>query len=438
MMTHITVRTIVSKRNRTLAALGMANFVDQAEALALPILFPAIMATWGLSEVHLGAISSVRNFLQTVGSPLWGYAADRFSRKSVLVTGAGLWGVWTMLCGLVTNYHQLLIVRAMSGLGLACLMPGAFSLIADHYAPEERGKALGVLGFLGTLGVVGGVLALGWIVQVPTLGWRWGFILLGLASVASGLGLALFVEEPPRGAGEPELAGWITDEMAQRFSVRPTDLKRILRVPTMWAVLLQGVPGAMPWVVLGTMMVTWMMTARALSYTQATGVLAALVMGAAVGSVLGGFLGDAMARRSRRYGRIVLAQISVFSGVPLTYLIFTLPLSFAQFFALSAVTAVVITWAGTGARDPIISEVIPPELRGSAYALSSLVEGGISAGGPFIAGLLAQRYDLTRALLLTVPTPWLICSLIWLLFYHTYPRDAARLREQMLQRRKTL
>jgi len=45
---------------------------------------------------------------------------------------------------------------------------------------------------------------------------------------------------------------------------------------------------------------------------------------------------------------------------------------------------------------------------------------------------------LTNALLWTVPFPWLICGIGFSLFYLTYPRDAARVREQMALRREEL
>ncbi|MFQ6058114.1 MAG: MFS transporter [Anaerolineae bacterium] len=423
---------------RTLLALGLANFVDQAEAVALPTLFPAIMAAWGLTELHLGTIASVRNFLQTAGGPFWGYAADRFSRKQVLILGAGLWGMWTLACGLAGNYTQLLVLRALSGLGLACLLPGAFALIADHFQPQERGRALGTLGFLGVFGVVGGVLTMGWVVEAPGLGWRWGFILLGLASVASGGLMALFVDEPPRGAAEPELAALITYEDAQRFSIRPAHVARLLRIPTMWAIFLQGIPGSIPWVVMGAMMMTWMITVRGVSYGQGTVIMAGLVVGAALSHILGGYLGDRLARWSPRYGRILLAQISVLGGIPLTILIFTHPLAFTPFFVLAFATALVIGWAGPGAKEPIMGEVVVPELRASAYSLDGVVEGGLAASGAFIAGFLAQRYGLTRAMLLTVPLPWGLCLLAWCLFYWTYPADAMRLRAEMARRREEL
>jgi len=423
-------------RLSTILALGLASFVDQAEMLAAPTLFPAIRAAWGLSEVHLGTLASIRSFLQTAGTPLWGYASDKLPRKSVLFFGTGIWGIWTLLCGLARNYPQLLFLRALSGLGLACLLPGAFSLVGDHFEPAERGRAIGFLTFLGSLGIVVGVLALGWIAE--GLGWRWGFIILGLASVASGVVIALFVKEPPRGAAEPELSNLITYDDAKEFTVNLKDVLRLLRIPTFSAFLLQGVFGSVPWVVMGAMMMTWMVTKKGMAYGEATFVFAGIVVGMAMSSAIGGYLGDLMARLSPRYGRVVLAQISIVSGIPPVLILLTRDLRFWSLFALCFATALLIRWVRPGATGPMMQDVVLPELRGSACSLNRLVEGGLSSIGAAICGLLAERYGLTKALILTVPLPWAICLVWWIPLYFIYPADALRLRRKMAARRREL
>ena len=126
----------VKKRRsiRTLIALGFGYLVDQGESQAMGVLLPIIQALWGFNNTQFGLMETLRNITQTVSAPFWGYAADRFSRKKVLIFGTGVWGIWTVLVGLVPDFGSMLIVRAISGLGLGALMPATFSLIGDHYA----------------------------------------------------------------------------------------------------------------------------------------------------------------------------------------------------------------------------------------------------------------------------------------------------------------
>lgn len=101
----------------------------------MSVLFPTLRGLWGLSY---------RNILQSITAPFWGYTADKFPRKNVIVFGTGIWGIWTALCGFSQNYEQLLVLRVISGIGLGCLMPATFSLISDAYPPHKRGRALGL------------------------------------------------------------------------------------------------------------------------------------------------------------------------------------------------------------------------------------------------------------------------------------------------------
>ncbi len=420
---------------RTLFALGFGFLIDQGEADAMSVLVPIIQSMWGISFAAVGLMTTLRTIAQTASAPLWGYAADRFSRKKVLVFGTGIWGLWTIVVGLMPNFPSLLIVRAISGLGLGALMPATFSLLGDHYPQSQRGRALGVIGFVGMIGTLVGIVALGFV-ATPEL-WRWGFVGLGLASVISGAIIWLLVEELPRGSAEPELAGVIDEQTSRQYQINWRDVFATLRIPTIWAAIAQGVTGTMPWVVMGFYLINWMV--RELGYANnittsepsAPLVLAIVVTGAAIGNFLGGVIGDYAEKLNPKYGRTIIGQFSVFSGIPLLYLLLTQGprMTYIQVTALAFFSALIVTWPGRGAKEPMMQAVVLPEARSSAYAVVNLIEGGLSAFAGLIAGALADRIGLTNAMLWTIPFPWILCGIVFSAFYFTYPRDAARARE---------
>jgi MFS family permease len=434
------------QRWKTILALAFGYFIDQGEAQAMSVLFPTIKTLWGLSYTDLGTIGTVRNLLQSVSAPFWGYAADKLSRKQVIVFGTGIWGLWTLGCGLTQNFGQLLAVRAISGLGLGCLMPATFSLIADTFRPRQRGTALGTLEAIGTLGIIVGTLGLG-MLATPAL-WRWGFFVLGAFSALSGLLVWLLVKEPPRGATEPELEGKITYEDAERYTIRLSDLPRVLAIPTVWVAILQGLAGSMPWVVLGLYFITWMVDVRGMTEAidfghpqgSATLAFAAIVVGTAISNVLGGVLGDWAEQISPKYGRTVVGQFSVFSGIPLSYVMLTQTQdwTFWGFFTICFATALLISWAGKGAKEPMMQGAVPPELRGTAHAMVTFIESGFAALVAYVAGRLADNIGFTQAMIWTIPVPWTVCLVFYSLFYWAYPRDSARLRRMMAERAEEL
>lgn len=447
--------TSTSRRWPTIVALAFGYFVDNGEDQAMGVLFPAIKALWGLSNFDLGLVGTVRKVLAAISSPLWGYAADRWNRKMILFIGTGIWGVWTLLCGLMPNFGGMLIIRAISGIGLGCLMPATFSLLSDLFPPEWRGRALGVLGGVGALGIIGGVLAMGFLASndVWLLGmekWRWGFFFLGAMSMFSGLLILLLVREPVRGAAEPELQERITREAAERYRIQFSDLPRVVRIPTIWVAILQGMAGTMPWVVLAQFLPTWLVEARGMSadidFSNPNGsapiAFALILVGTVVSNILGGIIGDWADRVNPRYGRTFIGQISVLFAIPLSWVMLTQTenWSFGAFLALCFFTALLISWTGRGSKEPMMQGAVPPELRSSAYAMNDFLERGFAALISIIAGGLAGQTvaQFTQAMLWTVTFPWVICFILYTGFYWAYPRDSLRLRTMMAQRAEEL
>lgn len=425
-------------RWRTMVALAFGYFIDQGEGQAMSVLFPTLQNLWGLSYTNLGTIGTIRNILQSISAPFWGYASDKLSRKKVIVFGTGIWGIWTAFCGLTQNLGQLLVIRAISGIGLGCLMPATFSLMSDTFPPKQRGRALGVLEAIGVLGIVVGTLGLGMLAS-PTL-WRWGFLSLGAFSIVSGLLVWFLVDEPVRGASEPELEGKITKEAAARYGVKLSDVPKVLAIPTIWVAILQGLAGSMPWVVMALYLITWMVRVLGIEEQNATIAFAVIVIGTALSNIIGGILGDWAEQRSPKYGRPFIGQISVFSGIPLTYLLFTKTENwpFGTLVLLCFGTALLISWPGKGSKEPMMQGVVPPELRASAFAMTTFIESGFAAVAAYVAGALADRVGLTQAMIWTVPFPWLICGSLFTLFYWSYPRDSQKLRALMAERAKEL
>lgn len=432
--TDIATREKKKNKRRTLFALSFGYFIDQGEGQAMSVLFPTLQALWGLSYSNLGVISTIRNLLQSISSPFWGYISDKISRKKVIIFGTGIWGLWTAAVGLTQNFGQLLTIRAISGIGLGCLMPATFSIMSDTFPPKDRGKSLGVMEATGVLGIIIATIGLGFLAS-PEL-WRWGYFLLGGFSVLSGLIVWLFVKEPVRGAAEPELEGKITKEDSQQFSINFKDLLKVLKIPTIWVAIGQGLAGSMPWVVMGSFLITWMVNIKNIPEGQSTILFAGIVVGTALSNIIGGYLGDWAESKNPKYGRTIIGQISIICGIPLTYILFTGTEDWPLWGigVLCFFTALLISWPGKGSKEPMMQGVTPPELRATAFSMTTFIESGFAALAGVIAGSLADQIGLSKAMLWTIPFPWIICALLFSLFYITYPKDSAKLRALMAER----
>jgi len=431
------VKRTRGEKARVLGALGFGFFIDSAEDVALPMLFPAVRTALGLNYMALSVIDNIRIIFQTFSGPFWGMAADRFNRKWILVIGTGLWGIWTLMCGLVTNYWQLLVVRVVACIGLGCLYPAAFSILADVFGPQRRGRAMGTISAIGMFGIVAGAFAFGEMLNIPEVGWRWAFISLGAASILSGLVIAVLIRDPVRGAAEPELEDVITEEAAARFRFRLTDIKELLRLKTVWVNFIQGCFLLTTINALAIFYVTWLVDDRGFSEADAPLFFGGVVIALAIGSIVGGLAGDWADTRWPRYGRTIASQFSIAVSLPAMIYLLLRATDFVSILITSVWVGFFLDWTRRGSKQPMVQNVTRPELRSTAMALTEFVQGAFASVVILVFGGVADRIGLTRTLLILVSGFWTVALLVTSAYYFVYPAEARKLREEM-ERRRTL
>ncbi len=104
-----------------------------------------------------------------------GSIGDLLGRRRMFLFGVAIFGAASAWCGLAGSIHQLVIARAVQGVGGAFLVPGSLSIISASFAEEERGRAIGTWsGFTSITTAIGPVLG-GWLIEHAS--WRWAFFI---------------------------------------------------------------------------------------------------------------------------------------------------------------------------------------------------------------------------------------------------------------------
>src|SRR5919198_4122468 len=129
----------------------------------------------------------------------FGVIGDRFGRKRLLAVGMALFGLASLLSAYAQSPLQLIMTRALMGLGGAAIMPQTLSIITNVFEPRERGKAIGIWA-----GAVGLGVAIGPITGGLLLGhFWWGSVfLINVPVIVAGL-IGLFVLVPESRNHEP-------------------------------------------------------------------------------------------------------------------------------------------------------------------------------------------------------------------------------------------
>jgi MFS family permease len=168
----------VKGRYYALGLLALTNLLSFINRNVIFGLFDPIKADLAISDTQLGWLASAYVLIFSLAALPFGIVSDLRSRRTVITIGVVLWSAFTMASGFATGFTQLLICRALVGMGAAAFSAAAQSLTADYFPLRGRAVALGILAAGITLGGVLGIW-LGGRLEV-VYGWRTAIIAVSL------------------------------------------------------------------------------------------------------------------------------------------------------------------------------------------------------------------------------------------------------------------
>ncbi|KAJ8430411.1 hypothetical protein Cgig2_025838 [Carnegiea gigantea] len=429
---------MVQPHRLTLFLVNLAGIMEKADESILPGVYKEVGEALDADPTGLGSLTLLRSIVQSACYPLAVCLAARHNRAHVAAS------------------------RALNGIGLAIVAPAIQSLVADSTNETNRGTAFGWLQLTANVGSIFGGLCSVLIAPLTFMGipgWRMSFHLVGMISVLVGILVRLYAKDPHFPDDTPKGCSHIANEsFSSQVKELVQEAKLVVKIPSFQIIVAQGVTGSFPWSALSFAPMWFEL--MGFTHAQTAVLLGLFTLAASFGGLFGGWMGDILSQRFPNAGRIILAQISSGSAVPLAALLLLGlpedPSTTVIHGVVMVITGFFISWNSPATNNPIFAEVVPEKSRTSIYALDRSFESILASFAPAVVGILAQHVygykpmpegstlkeetatdhenatSLAKALYVAIVLPMSLCCIIYSFLYCTYPIDRDRAHMQAL------
>jgi MFS family permease len=171
-------------------------FIEYVDRVNLSTAAPFIQKEFGLSNTKLGLALSAFGYCYTIFQIVCGYLGDRFGPRRMLAVSGLLWALGTLATGAVTGLGGLILARLLVGTGEGGTIPVATRAMSNWVPSQKRGFAQGFTHSASRLAtaVTPGLVAL----LIPWVGWRGGFVVMGLVSLVWVVVWFVYFRDDPR------------------------------------------------------------------------------------------------------------------------------------------------------------------------------------------------------------------------------------------------
>ncbi|ACM28204.1 MFS transporter [Agrobacterium sp. SHOUNA12C] len=356
--------------------------LDALDVQMFSLAIPALIVAFDITKADAGLLSSITLFFGAIGGWFGGALGDRFGRVKALQITVATFALATFACAFVTSYNQLLVLKAIQGLGFGAEWACGAVLMAEIIRPENRGRALAA---------VQSAWAVGWGVAVLLSAIVFTFVEHEIAwrlLFALGLLPALLIIFIRRGIPEPRRATAKADQPPFWQTVAGIFRPDVLRFTLIGALFGTGAHGG--YAALTTFLPTYLREVRQLSVLGSSAYLAVIIVAFFCGCIVSGMLSDRLGRRVNvtLFAGACVATVLIYIFAPLSnwqMLILGFPLGFFSAGIPASMAA-------------LFSELYPAGVRGTGVGFCYNFGRIVSAGFPLLVGYLSDRIGLGPAI----------------------------------------
>jgi predicted MFS family arabinose efflux permease len=406
---HIEVRLGGATRARVVVVLACVLGLSGADFATVGASATELRSGLGITNTDIGLLVAVTSLVAAVATMPFGVLADRVRRTWTLGAAIALWSAAMFWSAIVTNFNELLLSRLFLGIVTASAGPLVASLVGDYFPATERGRIYGYILAGELLGAGFGFAVTG---DIATISWRAAFVVLAIPALA----LAWFVvrlPEPRRGGTAPlesinpqpeqaEDKTSDTHQLAREHGIEPDPalvlrhetvsfaaaVRHVLRVRTNLVLIAASACGYYFLAGIQTFGSEFAKEQYRIDQAFANVLLLLVGVGAVVGVLAGGFLGDWLVRKRYLKGRILVSVVAA-TGATVLFV----PALFMRT-AFGALPYLALAALALSAQNPPLDaarlDIMPAQLWGRAEAIRTVLRGIAQALAPLLFGVVSD------------------------------------------------
>ena len=129
-----------------LGVVMMGTFMAILDSSIVNVALPHMMSAFGVSRDDIEWVSTAFMLATAVAMPLVGWFTGKLGYKTLYLASLVLFTLGSLTCAMAWSYDALVTARVVQAIGGGAIQPVGMAIVADLFAPEERGRALGIWG----------------------------------------------------------------------------------------------------------------------------------------------------------------------------------------------------------------------------------------------------------------------------------------------------
>jgi MFS family permease len=375
------------------SALGYA--MDGFDLLILGFMLKSISTDLSLTPAQGASLVTATLIGAVIGGVVFGMLSDRIGRIRVLTYTIVVFAVFTGLCGLAQGYYDLLVYRAIAGLGLGGEFGIGMALVAESWPSSMRARVSSYVGLGWQLGVLAAAIVTPML--LPVIGWR-GMFMLGIFPAVAAYFIRKTLHEPEVFVKKSEEH---PKESALHLLVNNVETTKLsLGMIILTSVQNFGYYGVMIW------LPSYLSSRFGFALTQSAVWTMVTIAGMAVGIFTFGHIADRIGRRPAFFTYMLGAAIMV-----AVYSRLTDPMSLL---VAGAVMGFFVNGM-LGGYGALMSELYPTAARATAQNVLFNIGRAVGGFGPVVVGYVASVYSFETAIALLATLYLLDVVAMWFL-----------------------